>query len=443
MKNKFNIIILTILLILGFVLNFLPHLDYDYPLHVDEWVHFTYSKHISDDSPLYFSDSGESLETGFHFLLAVLNLIGIPYLILFKFFAGFLNVLISLGVFVLVRRIWTERAALFSVLFITVLKSSVLLLGPMFVVPMAIGLFFIPIGLFLGLYCRRLLFLIIASLLIIHPPSAIALLILINVYLIIERKDVKNLLFQQGLGLLISLPLYLPILLRYQESTLDYLSFGAEPGFIFIPRFLGVLFTVLIVVGLFFLGNKRQYTFIVYPLVLLSLAILFYRYELNILIPYRRALMYLFEALAIFFGVGCSWIVSRFKVHRTAVLVVFILILLGISVPGKIDSTGKVYHLIDDNEYDDFLWIKDNTNGKVLLDPWKALAFTPIAERGVYSRIPQGYNETYMNRNKEIYEFFKDKCTNNTLLNENRIDVVYGDCEDKYRKLKDKVYVNY
>ena len=76
---------------------------------------------------------------------------------LFKFFAGFLNVLISLGVFILVRRIWTERAALFSVLFITVLKSSVLLLGPMFVVPMAIGLFFIPIGLFLALYYRRLL----------------------------------------------------------------------------------------------------------------------------------------------------------------------------------------------------------------------------------------------------------------------------------------------
>jgi len=445
MKKWLNIIILFLLLGLGFTLNFLPHLNYNYPLHVDEWVHFTYSEHISDNTPLYFGGESNSLETGFHMLLAFINLIGVPYLIMFKFFAGFLTILISLALFILVRRIWTERAALFSVLFITVLKSSVLLLGPMFLVPMSIGLFLIPIGFFLSLYCKKILFLIIAALLIIHPPSAIALLILINCYLIVERNHVKQLLYQQGLGILISLPLYIPLLLRYKESTLGIVNFDIYPGTIFIPEYFGILFTLLIIIGIFFLINKAQYTVILYSISLLILVLLFYHYNLDILVPYRRVLMYLFEALAICFGVGCSWIISRFNKYREVALVILILILLVFSVPGKIDSTKKVYHLIDDKDYKSFTWVKDSIfiDITVLLDPWKAIAFTPIAGQEVYSRVPQGYNETYINRNEEIYKFFKNKCVDKKLLEENKITLIYGDCGNNLKKLTENVYLIY
>ena len=84
--KKGIIILLFVILLLGSFLNFLPHLNYGYPLHVDEWIHFTYAKHISDNSPLFFGGESNSLEHGFHILLAVLNLLGIPYLFMFKFF---------------------------------------------------------------------------------------------------------------------------------------------------------------------------------------------------------------------------------------------------------------------------------------------------------------------------------------------------------------------
>ena len=438
MDKILNKILLILLLLLGGALNFLPHLNYDYPMHVDEWVHFTYSKHISDNSPLYFGGESSSLELGFHNLLAVLSFF-VPYLLMFKFLASLFTILICLAIFILVRRIWTERAALFSVLFIVLLKSSVLLLGPMFVVPMSLGLFFIPIGLFLAMYNPKSLFLIIASLIIIHPPSAIALFLLINCYLIIERKNVKELLFQQFLGAVLTIPFFLDFF-KYHEFGLNYLNFDLGRGFIFIPRFIGIVFMILAILGLFVLNNKGKYVFVAYTLLLLGLVVSYFRFDFNVFIPYRRVLMYSFEAFAIFFGVGCSWIVSRFKKYRTIVLVVFIIFLISLNISEKVDSTKKVYHLIENKDYNDFIWIKENTNGLVLVDPWKAIAFTPIVERTVYTRVLQGPNKIYEDKNAKVWEFFKNNCVDKNFLKNEKVSIVYGNCKNNLKKLRENIY---
>ena len=109
--------ILIILLFLGGILNFLPHISYPYPLHVDEWTHFTYAQSLSDSTPLYFGGESQSLEHGFHVFLAVLKSLGMPYLFQFRFLASFFTVLISLALFVLVKKHFDELTALFSVLF--------------------------------------------------------------------------------------------------------------------------------------------------------------------------------------------------------------------------------------------------------------------------------------------------------------------------------------
>ncbi len=417
-------LVLVLLLAIAFLLNFFPHLHYSYPLHVDEWVHFTYANHISNGDPLYFGGESNTLESGFHLLLASLNSLGVPYLFMFRFFAAFFTVLICLALFIAVRKFFGEDAALFSVLFIVILKSTVALLGPMFLVPLSLGLFFIPIGLYLAE--SRFLFLVIGTTLIMHPPSGIALLILLNCYLIIERKNIKGLLFQQFLGILVSLPLFLTSLqnrglsnLQFDESFISILS---------IPQYLGYVVTGLSILGFYLIIYRKKYSFFIYSLFLLFLAFIYYNFRVNILIFYERNLMYLFESFAVPFGVGCAFLVSKFKRFSNVALVVFLVLLLIFTIPGKADSTSKVYHLINDNQYNDFVWIKDNASGRAVLDPWLAIAFTPLAGKEVYSRVPQGPDEEYLNRNIEVSAFFKSGCSDVDFLHRNNISIVYGKC---------------
>lgn len=413
-------IILILLIFLGFYLNFLPHLNYDYPLHVDEWVHFTYSQHISDNSPLYFGGESNSLEHGFHLLLSVLNLIGIPYLLMFKFFASFLFVLILLAVFILVRKYFDEKTALFSVLFMILLKSSVQLLGPMFFVPMAIGMFLIPISLFLA--DTKILFLIIAGCLIIHPPSAIAMLILLGCYSLLNLNKLKHMFIHGVIGIAISLPLFIEQMMKKGLSNLIFNE--SLINVLFIPRYLGYLITGLIIIGIFVVLHRKKYLFFLYPVILLILSVLYYNFGINLLIMYERNLMFLFLSFSILFGAGCILIGDLFKKYKNLVYIGLIILLLVFVLPAKISSSKNVYHLTDDKDYNNFINL--DKNGVVLIDPYKAIAFTPLAKMQVYTRIVQGRNETYAQMNKEVFEYFKNNCTDKNFLRDKNISYVYG-----------------
>lgn len=417
-------IVLIVLLALAFLLNFLPHLDYPYPLHVDEWVHFTYANHLSNNAPLYFGGDENGLEIGFHLLLASLNSLGVPYLFMFRFFPAFFTVLICLALFIVVRKFFDEVSALFSVLFFAVLKSSVALLGSMFLVPLSLGLLLIPIGLYL--IESNLLFLVISASLVIHPPSGIALLILVNCCLVAERKNFKGLLAQQFLGVLVSLPLFFTSL---QSKGLGNLQFDESfIGVLSIPKYLSYTVTALSLFGFYVIVYRKKYAFFLYSTLLLLLTFVYYNFKVNVLIFYERNLMYLFESFALPFGVGSAFLISRFKKFHNIVFVVFLALLLVLTIPGKVDSTGRVYHLINEKEYNDFVWIKNNLNGSAVLDPWKAIAFTPVAEREVYSRVPQGPDEKYLSRNIEVSKFFKSGCSDLDFFYKNNISIGYGNC---------------
>jgi len=432
--------ILILLLLLGFYLNYLPHNQYKYPLHVDEWTHLTYAKHLNYDTPLYFSDQGKSLEHGFHILLAVLDSIGVNYLLMFNLFPAFFSVLISLALFILVRKYFDEASALFSVFFFIMLESSNALLGSMFLVPLSLGLFFIPIGLFL--VNSRLLFLVIAFTLVMHPFSGIALLILLNCFLlneIIETKRINyKLILQQIIGIVLALPLFLDPLL---EKGLGNLQFNTSIiPFYFIPRVFGYLIMGIILIGFYLIAYQRKYVFNTYILVMLSLILVYYQFRFNFLIFYERNLMYLFESFSIPFGVFFGCVIGKIKKYQVFFILVLLIVLGIFMLPGKVESTKQVYHIINENEYSDFMYIRENLNGKAVLDPWKAIAFTPIAEREIYSRIPPGPNEIYLNRNEEVFSFFNQSCSNLTFLEENNIKIVYGECKG-LRKVKNNIFV--
>jgi len=80
--------------------------------------------------------------------------------------------------------------------------------------------------------------------------------------------------------------------------------------------------------------------------------------------------------------------------------------------------------MIDEQDYEAFVWIKENLSGdyeKAILDPWKATAFTAIAGKKVYGRI-QGYP---LERAKKASRFLEDRCRETEFLRENGITIVY------------------
>ena len=171
--------------------------------------------------------------------------------------------------------------------------------------------------LFIGLFLidSKILFLIISAILIIHPPSGIALLILINSYTLSEyiknKKIQYNLFLQQLIGILISIPLFLSQLLTKGVYNLQF-SESIIP-FYFIPRYLGYITMGIVLIGIYLIIYRKKYTLFIYPFVLLILAVLYYQYQINILIYYERNLMYLLFFFGIPFGVALGSFTNIFK----------------------------------------------------------------------------------------------------------------------------------
>ena len=53
---KPDFLMLLPLLGLAFYIAYIPHINYPYPLHVDEWVHLAYSKAVMQSGSITFLD---------------------------------------------------------------------------------------------------------------------------------------------------------------------------------------------------------------------------------------------------------------------------------------------------------------------------------------------------------------------------------------------------
>lgn len=120
---------------------------------------------------------------------------------------------------------------------------------------------------------------------------------------------------------------------------------------------------------------------------------------------------------------------------------VFIGLTLAMCIPDRQDT--PYYHMIDRQDYEAFVWIKDNVNGgyeKAILDPWKATAFTAITGKKVYTRIHAYPKPSDM----EAYAFLRGGCTDTAFLREDGISVVYtrGSCRNpNLVEVRENVYV--
>jgi hypothetical protein len=336
------------------------------------------------------------------------------------------------------------KEALISALLVALLPSNVTMGGPVFLMPVNLSLIFIPLALIFTfrltkiktLYNYIILFIITTFLLYAHPPTAMVLLTILGFYFLLNifsknnesRQKAKYLFMTLLPSVIISLPNYLPAI---QEKGLETIKFNFWVYLEGIPFIYGILPTAFFIIAFYFLiktDKKEIWSLLLTSIFLILNVFVFTASGLSYLIPYQRTHIPLFLLMSIIAGYGFTRLLE-FKKPSQKVGVILLIICLIATAGFAIDRNVNTsyYHLIDDSDYDNFLWIKNNSskNATILSDPWKARALAPIAERRVYAVIPFGPVEKEMVLVNNAYNFFAENCTNTTFLLENNIMVVY------------------
>lgn len=451
MEYKFNNIYpLIIILAIGAFFAYLPHMGYDYPLHRDEWDRLTIAKAYIREGKTEIIDPfiGERamknyLEVGFVLWLIALKLTsGLSWLFIFKYFPIFVTCLLILFTYILCNRLGYGLEAAFLV---SLIPTSVRILGPAFLVPVALCMTFIPLCLFILFnFNEKSKFLVYSFFLVFllysHPPTAVATIIFSGIFILLEKKyEVLPYIF---LAILISLPQYINIIL---EKGLEATVFSTFVRFSYIFKEYGFLPTFFFVMGSYFVLKKwdRNVVFVFCAIVLLFINFIFRRFHETFLIVPERNYLYLMIIMAIVGGYALKERIWKTSKQKEIFLIV--LILLAFTEAAIKHYEEPYYHIINDKEYQDFLWVKENIkDGKAIIDPWKAAAFTAVAEKYVYTTISLGPREPGPSRNKEVIIFFENNCSNTDFLKNNRISIIYSyvECENpELKKLRSRIYI--
>ena len=118
---------------------------------------------------------------------------GIDWIALFRYFPSIMFMIIVLAVYVLASR---QGYGLEAAFFTCLIPTTGGLLGPAFMVPMALGMLFIPLSMFLAFTIKKwpsylLIFLFTCFLLASHATTAVVLCIILAPYILLNLKDNK------------------------------------------------------------------------------------------------------------------------------------------------------------------------------------------------------------------------------------------------------------
>ena len=453
---KLDYLLLLPILGLAFYIAFIPHQNYPYPLHVDEWVHLARSKAMLQAGGTTFVDPflgygtmslGSNLEAGFHLFWGVFQTIsGISWMTIFRYFPSVIFILTVLAVYIMAQR---EGFGWEAAFFTCLIPTTVGVLGPAFLVPASVGLLFTPLILFLAfnfktVWSYLLIFILICFLLSVHAPSAICPIIVLTPYILLNLKG--N--FKHSLG--IALAVVLPFLIIFPwifnmllPTAKSLLIPSPHSVYVQLPRVIqayGYLPIALCLLGTFLLairGGKKNYGLILGLLALLLMLVSFYTFHYGVWIMYERGLTFMMLMISIVAGAGLmavknlrlparfsSWLKVPLITQNVGKFLCLALIgvILAISIPDRLDT--PYYHMIDEEDYQAFVWIQNNISedyDKAILDPWKATAFTAITGKSAYTRI-HAYPTA---KDESAYTFLRKGSTSAAFLRGNGISIIY------------------
>ena len=445
---------------LAFYIAFIPHQSYPYLVHIDEWCHLAHSEAILQAGSTTYIDPfdgkfvrslGTNLEAGFHLLWGIFHQIsGVSWLTIFRYFPGIILLITVLSTYILAqRRGFGWEAAFFTCL----IPTTIGILGPGFLVPVAMGLLFIPLSLFLAFNFRNVwsyvvLFIFTCFLLSIHAPSAICLVIILIPYILLNLKG--NFKHSLGMGLALAAPALAPfpwIFARLLPTAKSLLIPQFPQEYVDLPRVLesyGYLPITLCILGTFLLairGGKKNYSLVFGLLALLAMLVTFFTFHYGLHIMYERGLMFMVLMVGIVAGVGLMEVKNLSLPEKLTapiktpiitqnigkfLCLVLIGVTLFISIPERQDT--RYYYMIDKEDYQAFIWIKENVGKeyeKAILDPWKATAFAALTGKSIHTRIHAFPKES----DRQASLFLKGGCTDTAFLKENGISIIYTEEE--------------
>jgi hypothetical protein len=448
--NTFKYLELCLLipiLIIAIILNFYHHIDYSYFFHVDEWFHISWAKQAAMGLSVdwYIGESFQlSLERGWHGFLSLIYLIFKPTVTQWIYLPTILHVLAVSSVYAFVSKLYGKNEGLISAFLIAVLPTNVTIGGPVFLIPVNLGLIFIPMALVFAFKLTKLkdfynyiiLFLITVFLFYSHPPTAVVLLTILSFYTLLNvfskneecKKRGKFLLYTIILTVLASFPNYIGEL---QRKGLSSVSFDFWVLIKEIPLVYGLIPTFFFILGFYLKtksDDKKTWALLISSIFLLFNIVIFTRLGLNFILPYQRTFVPLFLLMSVIASVGFIKVLKIKQPFKKIGIVLLIILLVStgiISINNNLNSS--YYKIIDDVDYDNFIWIKENTeeDAWVVCDPWLARALAPVAERVVYAVMPFGPNEKYLNLVNNANVFLNNGCSNTSFLINNNISVIY------------------
>ena len=383
------------------------------------------------------------LEIGYHMLLAgiqSLTNLGIKMSI---FLPPIFAIFSVLSVFTLTRR-WGKKVAFLSAILAALIPSNLSIGGLVFLVPVNLSLIFIPVALKLAFDAKSPIhylgiFSISLFVLLSHPPSAVAMIGILSVYALLNLKNKgKSIFLAILLAILVSFPNYIPYI---KSKGVESVNFSFWLTLARISELFGYIPTLFLLIGVYFLSKTRKPEIwaILIPIFLFLMHIVLFVFTgFNPFIPYQRVYIPLLLLMSIISAHGLS------KIKSKPLVTVIIILIIVFSLKQHFDQ--EYYHVIDKQEYQDFLWIRDNTpkDAKVLLDPWKARALTPVAERQVLSVMPFGPVKETMEFNDQITDFLKNNCTGTSFLIEHNVSIIYykDGCENNNLvEINDGIYL--
>jgi len=464
--NKNNLLVLALLTgicILSFFLAIMPHINYKFFLHEDEWFHAGVAKNIVNGN--FFVDPATNskflnLEPAWHLLLAffalILKFLNFP-LINMVYLPAFFHVLAVLSVFLFVSKLFGKMKALIAAVLVAIIPSNIAFGGPIFLKPTNLSLIFIPLALFFAfelsnfkkIYNFIFLLLITLFLAFAHPPTAIILFFALFVYGIFNWKEKKK-----ALSIFFVILITIISLIVFHFSHLDKIRLNlSELSFLWasIDKIISYnfIFTIFFVAGFFLLARestKRKEIWCLLVTASFLLAIIFLA-TLGIIfvLPFHRVYIPLFLLMAIISsnGIGFVYEFSKRKSKLISLVILFV-ILLSIFLIFFVNLPPMLNLPESSEEYKNFLWIKENIpeDKIVLIDPRKARAFNFITERKVFAASFFDPNPEFERRYLEAINFLQNNCKDIEFLLKNNISVVYSErCENSLTKIHNKTYL--
>ncbi|MBN2075011.1 MAG: hypothetical protein JW762_05625 [Dehalococcoidales bacterium] len=465
---------MILIIVLGIFIAWTPKQTGILPFHLDEWFHMACAKQILTQGtafnmtdPFYGGQPWlfQFAERGFHLLLGVLQIIsGLDWLFIFRYIPSVIFVMIILATYIMGKR---QGFGLESAFFVSLLPTTVGSLGPAFLVPVATGLLFISLSLFIihtidNWKGSVVLAIFVFFLLSFHAYTAIAVVVICFPYLLFKTKENWKSSVRFGLAFLLPFLISYPLVSQFVDPILagifDPHEISVYIDFPWLIDSLGYISLGMCLVGIFFIGirpNRQNLGLLSGFLVLLTLLVIYYQFHYGITGLYERGLLYALLVANIIAGVGLAAlrkmelntpsfnriphrIVRRGQITLAGTLIILVVITV---VPQR--QSTQFYKMIDESDYQVFCWIRDNYEGqdiKALVDPWKGTAFTAVSGLKVTSRIIMAPAEI----DYEIYEFLDNECHDSTFLVDNDISLVYTrqSCTSPdLMKVHDNVYV--